>query len=268
MFWLPCYSYQADEILRTMKLHFSAILKNLKELVDPRKFAITPLELICYFRDIRRFRRKYTGTYPIRVLPILFERTSRNSFDPHYVCQSYWATKRIVREKLPAHHVDIASNVSFVAQLCALFPVIQMEFRPPQIRLSSYNRLSGNIITLPFSDESIQSVTCLHVIEHVGLGRYGDVLDGDGCWKGLLELERIIAPGGSLFLSVPVGRPAVYFNGNYVFKASDIVRALANLKLWEFSYVDDDGNFVEFGSLDDTSTMEYALGLFYFRRPK
>ena len=251
-----------------MKLHFSAILKNFKELVDPRKFPITPLELICYFRDIRRFRTEYTGTYPIRLLPILFERTSENSFDPHYVYQAYWATKRIVREELPEHHVDIASNVSFVAQLCAVFPVIQMEFRPPEIKLSSYNRLSGNILSLPFSDESIQSVTCLHVIEHVGLGRYGDVLDSDGCWKGLLELERIIAPGGSLFLSVPVGKPAVYFNGNYVFNALDIVRALVGLELSEFSYVDDNGNFVEFGSLDDTSTMEYALGLFHLKRPK
>ena len=251
-----------------MKIYSSVWLKNLKEFVDPRKLPLIPLELIYYIRDLRCFKKGYSGAYPIRRLPVLFERGARSSFDPHYVYQAYWAADRIRRTNLSGHHVDISSHVPFVAQLSAHFPLTQLEFRPPKLELPSFNRLSGSILSLPFQDAGVRSVTCLHVIEHIGLGRYGDSLDGDGCWKALTELERIIAPGGNLFLSVPVGKPAVYFNGGYVFKVSHIGEAMKSLDLVEFSYVDDEGRFVEFGRFEDVSGMSYALGLFHFRREK
>lgn len=250
-----------------MKIYFSVWLKNLKELADPRNLPLIPLELIYYIRDMRRFSGRYSGTYPIRRLPVLFERGgAKSSFDPHYVYQSYWAADRIRKTNLSEHHVDISSHMPFVAQLSAHFPVTQMEFRPPELELPSFNRLSGSILSLPFQDAGVRSVTCLHVIEHIGLGRYGDPLDGDGCWKALAELERIIAPGGNLFLSVPVGKPAVYFNGGYVFKVSHIGEAMNSLDLVEFSYVDDNGCFVESGRFEDVAGMSYALGLFHFRK--
>lgn len=249
-----------------MKIFFSLWLKNLKELVDPRKLPLIPMELIYYIRDMRRFKERYSGIYPIRRLPVLFERGAKSSFDPHYVYQAYWAADRIRRSNLSELHVDISSHVQFVAQLSAHFQVTQLEFSPPRLHLPSFNRLAGSILSLPFQDAAVRSVTCLHVIEHIGLGRYGDPLDGDGCWKALTELERIIAPGGNLFLSVPVGKPAVYFNSGYVFEVSHIGEAMTSLDLVEFSYVDDDGCFVEFGSFDDIACMEYALGFFHFRR--
>jgi len=249
-----------------MKIYFSVWLKNLKELVDPRKFPLIPMEWIYYIRDMRRFRENYSGIYPIRRLPVLFERGAKSSFDPHYVYQAYWATDRIRRSNLSELHMDISSHVPFVTQLSAYFPVTQLEFHPPEVQLSSFNRLSGSILRLPFQDASVLSVTCLHVIEHIGLGRYGDPLDNDGCWKALTELERIIAPGGNLFLSVPVGKPAVYFNAGYVFDVSHIGKAMKALDLVEFSYVDDDGRFVEFGRFQDIAGMAYTLGLFHFKR--
>ena len=251
-----------------MKIYSSVWLKNLKEFVDPRKLPLIPLELIYYIRDLRCFKKGYSGAYPIRRLPVLFERGARSSFDPHYVYQAYWAADRIRRTNSSGHHVDISSHVPFVAQLSAHFPLTQLEFRPPKLELPSFNRLSGSILSLPFQDAGVRSVTCLHVIEHIGLGRYGDSLDGDGCWKALTELERIIAPGGNLFLSAPVGKPAVYFNGGYVFKVSHIGEAMKSLDLVEFSYVDDEGRFVEFGRFEDVAGMSYALGLFHFRREK
>ena len=147
-----------------------------------------------------------------------------------------------------------------VGQLSAYFPVTQLEFRSPEVQLSSFNRLSGSILSLPFQDASVRSVTCLHVIEHIGLGRYGDPLDNDGCWKALTELEQIIAPGGSLLLSVPVDKPAVYFNSGYVFEVSHIGETMKALDLVKFSYVDDDGRF------QDIVGMAYTPGLFHFKR--
>ncbi|MBC8418623.1 MAG: DUF268 domain-containing protein [Desulfobacterales bacterium] len=249
-----------------MKIYFSVWLKNLKEFVDPRKLLLIPLELIYYIRDLRCFKKGYSGAYPIRRLPVLFEREAGSSFDPHYVYQAYWAADRIRRTNLSGHHVDISSHVPFVAQLSAHFPLTQLEFRPPKLELPSFNRLSGSILKLPFQDASVHSVTCLHVVEHIGLGRYGDPIDGEGCWEALAELQRIVCPGGSLFLSVPVGKPAVYFNSGYVFDASQIREVMNALDLLEFSYVDDGGRFVEFGGFQDIAGMTYALGLFHFKR--
>jgi len=249
-----------------MKLFFSVWLKNLKEMVDPRNLPLLPLELIHYAGDRRLYRRQYAGGYPIKRLPVLFERGRRPFFDAHYVYQAYWATDRILRTNPSGFHVDISSHIPFVAQLSAHLPVIQMEFNPPPVKLPSLKRLSGSLVSLPFQDGSVPSLTCLHVIEHIGLGRYGDPIDSDDCWKALRELERIIAPGGNLFLSVPVGEPAVYFNSGYVFKVSHIGEAMKALDLVEFSYVDDDGRFVEFGRFQDIVGMAYALGLFHFKR--
>lgn len=175
---------------------------------------------------------------------------------------------RIARIEKSEFHVDVSSNIQFLTQLSAMLPVIQLEYRPPNINLPSCNRLSGNMLNLPLLGQSLKSVSCLHVVEHIGLGRYGDPLDKDGCWNALLELQRVVAPGGSLFLSVPVGKPLVYFNANYVFNAVDIRETLSDLELAEFSYVDDDGNFFEGGNMEDTFAMKYALGLFHFKRKK
>jgi len=47
----------------------------------------------------------------------------------------------------------------------------------------------------------------MNVVEHVGLGRYGEPLDPEGDIKAMRELRRVLAPGGSLLFVVPVGRP-------------------------------------------------------------
>jgi SAM-dependent methyltransferase len=250
-----------------MNLRRSVLLRNLKETLDPRNFFLAPLEIASFMRELKRFKRRYTGNYPIRLLPVLYERNKKSFFDPHYVYQAYWAAREITHWPPSGQHVDISSHVPFAVQLSAVFPVIQLEFRPPQIEIASFQKISGDILQLPFRDGSLSSISCLHVVEHLGLGRYGDVLDPDGWWKGLGEIQRVLAPNGNLFLSVPVGCPALYFNGNYVFRAADIEGALRELGLISFAYVNDDGGFVESGKFHDTEKMSYALGLFHFRKP-
>ena len=72
-----------------------------------------------------------------------------------------------------------------------------------------------------FETGSVDSLSCLHTIEHVGLGRYGDPIDPEGWVVAVRELARILAPGGRLYLGTPIGRERVCFNSERVFLAED-----------------------------------------------
>lgn len=62
------------------------------------------------------------------------------------------------------------------------------------------------------------SVSCLHALEHFGLGRYRDTVDYDGWRKGLDGRTEILEPGGTLYLGLPTGEPQrVEFNAHRVF---------------------------------------------------
>jgi SAM-dependent methyltransferase len=128
--------------------------------------------------------------------------------------------------------------------------------------------LGGNLLALPFADASIGSLSCLHVAEHVGLGRYGDPLDPLGTRKAAAELARVLAPGGDLYVALPVGRPRVCFNAHRIHAARDVRAYFGALDLSEFAGVGDDGALVESAPLDLFDDASYACGLFRFRRPR
>jgi SAM-dependent methyltransferase len=250
-----------------MKLFLSAILKNVKETADPRNLPFLFRELYWYAKDYYRFANQYKYSYPLRLMPILFEKTTHSAFDPQYTCQAYWTGAQIMKNKSHQQpHIDISSNVSFVAQLSAMTEVIQVEYRPPKLSLPALTKVSGDVLCLPFADNSLFSMSCLHVVEHIGLGRYGDKINVNGCWQALAELERVMAPGGKLYLSVPVGNPGVFFNGCYVFNAMDIIEKLAAMLLVDFAWVDDQGKLVETGHPEDTGQFTCGLGLFSFEK--
>lgn len=249
------------------KFILAGILKNFQSFIDPRNLTNTPREVYCYIRDLKKFKKGRENKYPLKLLPLLYERTGESVFDPQYVYQAYWATSRILNKKpLPDIHLDISSNIPFFVQLSAMIPVVELEYRPPKLHLPSCRRISGDILSLPFANASVESLSCLHVIEHIGLGRYGDPVDTKGVWKALAELGRVIAPHGDLYLSVPVGLPAVYFNAGCVFRADDIVEFLSALNLIEFSCVNDNGYYMEIKKPEETDTMMNALGLYHFRK--
>src|SRR5437867_2225401 len=104
------------------------------------------------------------------VYPCLFDWTSSTEFDHHYVYLNAWAFRKI-RAASPAVHVDVGSQVSFVTTLSAVLPVIFIDRRPLQVAVTGLNCREGTILSMPFGNKEVQSLSSLHVIEHVGLGR-------------------------------------------------------------------------------------------------
>jgi len=118
---------------------------------------------------------------------------------------------------------------------------------------------------LPFANGSIASLSCLHVAEHIGLGRYGDPLNPHGTRKACAELQRVLASGANLYFALPVGKPRVCFNAHRVHAAERIVEFFKGLDLVELSGVDDSGQYMEHVSLNKFNNEEYACGLFWFK---
>jgi SAM-dependent methyltransferase len=127
--------------------------------------------------------------------------------------------------------------------------------------------VAGDITRLDYAAGSLDSVSSLHVVEHVGLGRYGDALDPHGSERALSELARVVAPGGRLYVSVPIGRETVCFNAHRVFDPDTITRAVSPLVMDSFALVTDAGGFIAQARVEQARQQRYGCGLFTFRRP-
>ncbi len=222
-----------------------------------------------FFGDWVRYSRMASAE-PIRLInfyPQLHDRTSTTPFDAHYFYMGGWAARRIIAGK-PANHVDVGGQAMFVSQLSAAVPVTFIDIRPLGVDFSGLTEVAGSILELPFPDGSIRSLSCLHVAEHIGLGRYGDPLDPLGTVKAAAELSRVLAPGGSLFFALPVGRPRLCFNAHRVHSPGQIIGMFPGLRLEEFSAVDDEERFWEKIDPARMESSDYGCGMFWFRKPQ
>lgn len=197
--------------------------------------------------------------------PCLGDWTTHTPFDPHYFYQGAWLARRVIATKV-AKHVDIGSSVLTISVLSAEVETLFVDYRPLKVLLPGLTSIAGNILDLPFPDYSIDSLSCLHVIEHIGLGRYGDPIDPQGSVKAALELQRIVSSGGNLFLSLPIGRERVCFNAHRVHSPVSVLALFPDMTLIEFSFVDDAGLYHEHQSVDAAIGLEYGCGLFHFQK--
>jgi SAM-dependent methyltransferase len=231
-----------------------AIMKRTKFRRDFANFTNQPDE---------RFRTKWADRKPI-----LDEATPFTGFDAHYIFHTAWAARQVARLN-PPKHVDIASSLYFCSLISAFVPVAFYDYRPAKLGLSSLESGFADLSSLPFPDRSIQSISCMHVVEHVGLGRYGDPIDATGDRRAMKELERVLAPGGSLLFVVPVGKPRVVFNAHRIYSHSQITDGFPELRLADFALVPDFPRveLVENASADLADLQTYGCGCFHFVRP-
>ena len=106
----------------------------------------------------------------------------------------------------------------------------------------------------------------LHVAEHIGLGRYGDSIDPHGTEKALRRLQRILARGGQLLYSMPIGRERIEFNAQRIWEPCRPIETLSELRLVEFAVVTDGNEFVADANPEDFTNARYACGLYRFQR--
>jgi hypothetical protein len=205
----------------------------------------------------------------VDVNPQLSDRASITPIDRHYTYHPAWAA-RVLAKTQPNKHVDISSTVNFCAIVSAFVPVDFYDFRPAPIELNGLYTGAADLTQLHFPSDSIASLSCMHVIEHVGLGRYGDPLDPDGDLKAIGELVRVVAPGGDLLVATPIGQPRVAFNAHRVYDYEAFARYFAPLELVEFTLIEEhgEGGLIVAPEPERVRAEYYACGCFWFRKSK
>jgi SAM-dependent methyltransferase len=197
--------------------------------------------LVSFFSDYRKYQRlNENGDFSLKtedLYPRLFDKTAMTGVDPVYFYQDAWCAKKIFETK-PSHHVDIGSHLPTIGIISQFVPTTMVDIRPLTVTLPGLSFTEGSILDLPFKDGEVASLSSICVIEHIGLGRYGDPLDQFGSEKAAAELSRVLAPGGSLYISVPIdSENKVYFNAHRAFTREYILKLFETLKKGEEKYI-------------------------------
>jgi ubiquinone/menaquinone biosynthesis C-methylase UbiE len=197
--------------------------------------------------------------------PCLYDNTEKTKFDAHYIYHPAWASRILTKTK-PEKHIDISSTLHFCSIVSAFIPVEFYDLRPAKLNLNNLISKEENIINLHFKDNSIKSLSCMHTIEHIGLGRYGDELDPNGDLKAINELKRVLAKEGDLLFVVPIGKPKLMFNAHRIYSYDQILEYFKDLKLQDFSLITDKGEFINNSNKTTADNQNYGCGCFWFKK--
>lgn len=225
-----------------------------------------------FLADWQQFRKVYSGE--IELQPCLYDWYEEGgSAKDEYFWQDLYVARKIFSAK-PARHVDIGSRVDgFVAHVASFRNIEVFDVRPITAQIPGIIFRQADLMVVDSTlDSCCDSLSCLHALEHFGLGRYGDPLDANGSSKGLSQMAKLLRGGGIFYLAVPVGRERVVFNANRVFDPRAIVSIAADngLDLKAFASFGPSRTLVE--SIDPAGDMvklaqdDYALGIFTFTK--
>ena len=236
-----------------------------------------------YYRDAEKYGGllKKCAEEPLfliekeKMIPVLYDKHKEaGDLDQHYFIQDIVMAKA-VNDASPEVHYDIGSRVDgFIAHLLSadsVKKVVMMDVRPLSVYMDNLDFIQTDATSLGnIEDNSIESLSSLHAIEHFGLGRYGDPIDPNSWRDALNSIQSKIKRGGYFYFSVPVGpKNQLYFNAHRIFAPSTIINVLDLMELVSFKYIHDmeihDVKIEQIHNLD-SMVSEYDCGLFIFKK--
>lgn len=239
---------------------------------DPWRTVQTIRGLPWLMRTMRAYNRANdTGKFPARwslAYPVFEDREADAGVaSGDYFHQDLWAA-RMIFQRRPTRHLDVGSQINgFVAHVLTFMPIMVVDVRPLHSRVDGLTFIQEDATTMArFPDNSVESLSSLHAVEHFGLGRYGDPINPRGSFEAMSSFARVLARDGHLYFAVPIGRECVRFNGHRIFSPLTVIECFRGLRLVSFSAVDERGDLVSPARPQDFVDVRQALGLFEFTK--
>lgn len=239
----------------------------LMSLRDQYKFNVFPFfrDFVSFLKDYKNYKKQKENLNFILstkyIYPCLRDKTLYTPVEPTYFFQDTWAAGKI-NEIKPLHHYDVGSSVKTIGIISQFVPVTMIDIRPVDLELNNLYFKHGSILNLPFEDNGIENLSSLCVVEHIGLGRYGEPIDPWGSEKAIKELNSVLKLGGNLLFLVPIDEVCrVYFNAHRVFTKEYILDLFKDMKLIQERYIYGRAvqDFYE-------KSKDFGTGLFHFRK--
>jgi len=245
--------------------------------LDPLKTWASLRGAPSFIRDFFEFRKGFKGRVVLN--PYLGDRFKEGgSTKNEYFWQDLLVAQKIFQAR-PERHVDVGSRIDgFVAHVASFRSVEGIDIRQvsskiPGVVFRQADLMASESVTNLCVDGKgyCDSLSCLHAIEHFGLGRYGDSVNPMGYQLGIANLAKLLLPGGRLYLSTPIGSERVEFNANWVFDPRTIggVANVAGIFLDELTVLDQQGGHETVlltvpERLNSLAKENYRLGIFHF----
>ena len=225
-----------------------------------------------YLSQLRSYRKlEFAATgknSKLRLYPCLVDDIPVQSAHSYYFYQDCWAARQIFRES-PEWFVDLGSTVLLLGVLSQFAKCISVDYRPIKAQLENFHTVCGTLLNLPLRDNSVPCVTTMCVLEHIGLGRYGDPLSPLGTQKAVAEISRVIAPGGIVVYSVPAGSDLNEFNAHRRFAYAQAGAFFAGWELVDSCVLTPSPVSLEsFEANESRLQVEDPVVCFCFRKPK
>ncbi len=241
-------------------------------------FGISNIKGLYWFiSDYRKFnaQNKLNLEFPItKLFPIIHDKfDSSGILSGHYFHQDLHIAQEIFHQN-PVKHVDIGSRTDgFVAHVASFREIEVFDIRPLESTVTNVKFIQSDFTNIdPNLENYTDSISCLHAIEHFGLGRYNDTLDKDGHLKGLNAIYKTLKKEGIFYFSTPIGNQRIEFNAHRVFGIKYLLDLFENkYKILSFSYVDDKGDLYKNVELTNTMISQnldcnYGCGIFILKK--
>jgi len=239
---------------------------------DPRKLFKSVYSLPRYIRDYFKFKKLYRGK--LELMPCLYDWYEEGGTTKSEYFWQDLLVARLVAEAKPEKHVDVGSRVDgFVTHVASFREIEVFDIRPITTQIPGIIFKQADLMNLSDSygiNSYCDSLSCLHAIEHFGLGRYGDPIDVNGFENGFINMVNLLKPGGTFYLSTPIGKERVEFNSNWVFDPVKIYKLaeMHSMRLQNMINIKQTGERRSFqpteSDLVALSNERYSLGIFHF----
>ena len=239
---------------------------------DPRKLFKSVYSLPRFIRDYFKFKKLYRGK--LELMPCLYDWYEEGGTTKSEYFWQDLLVARLVAEAKPEKHVDVGSRVDgFVTHVASFREIEVFDIRPITTQIPGIIFKQADLMNLSDSygiNSYCDSLSCLHAIEHFGLGRYGDPIDVNGFENGFINMVNLLKPGGTFYLSTPIGKERVEFNSNWVFDPVKIYKLaeMHSMRLQNMINIKQTGERRSFqpteSDLVALSNERYSLGIFHF----